>query len=715
MTAHWLVPVLEGAGVTGVDIAPATPAVEAWKAALSASPGTEDELAQQVAAHFKLEVADLEHAQPTALRLIPERVARRYWIYPLRDDDRHLYVATIDPTAFDVEQAVGFASGRRPVFEIAGPSALLEAIDLGYTPDKVLGMLDTVDSEVADAVKVVEDLSPEVVMAQEAEAPPIVRLTNLILRGATGDGASDIHIEPGRANGVVRFRVDGVLRQYMELPMTALNRVVSRIKILGKLDIADRLRPQDGRTRIEVDGRTYDLRIATVPTREAEKVVVRILDPEGSKTLEGLGVPEPELKRLRYLLSHRDGIVVVTGPTGSGKTTTLYAALREIATGEVNIMTVEDPVEYELKGITQIQVEPKRGVTFASALRALLRQDPDVIFVGEIRDLETAEIAVQASMTGHLVLATLHTNDAVGVVPRLTDLGLDRASIAATLRGALAQRLLRRVCEHCAATRVGPLTPEELRLANTYQVEPAVRAPGCRRCGQSGYRGRLPIMEVFATSQELEDLIAHGGSPAELLRAVTVSGMRPMRDVAVEHVRNGITTLQEVERVLGEVLDQEPLPAAPLPGPVRPSAPLARPVPAPAPGPGPAAAPEHILVVDDDAVSRSLARSLLEKSGFRVTEAGDGAVAMERLAEGDGFALVILDLDMPRMGGREVLERLRSTAETARLPVVVLTGTESGEVEIELMERGADDYIRKPIDAMRFVARIKAALRRAAA
>jgi type II secretory ATPase GspE/PulE/Tfp pilus assembly ATPase PilB-like protein/CheY-like chemotaxis protein len=688
VTQHWLVEVLERAGVPCAlaDLAPSTPAPEAWKAVLGATSASEEELAQHVADHFKLAVAHLDHAHPTALRLIPERVARRYWIYPLREDDRNLYVATIDPTAFDVEQAVGFASGRKPVFEMAGPAALLEAIDLGYTPDKVIGMLDTMDGEVADAVKVVEDLSPEMILAQEAEAPPIVRLTNLILRSATSDGASDIHIEPARANGTVRFRVDGVLRQYMELPMTALNRVVSRIKILGKLDIADRLRPQDGRTRIEVDGRTYDLRIATVPTREAEKVVIRILDPEGSKTLEDLGVPEPELRRMRYLLSHRDGIVVVTGPTGSGKTTTLYAALRETATGEVNIMTVEDPVEYEIKGLTQIQVEPKRGVTFASALRALLRQDPDVIFVGEIRDLETAEIAVQASMTGHLVLATLHTNDAVGVVPRLVDLGLDRASIAATLRGGLAQRLLRRVCDHCVASRVGPLTPDELRLATAYEVEPMVRAPGCKRCGQSGYRGRLPIMEVFTASPELEELINRGASPAELFRVVTAAGMRSMRDVALERVRAGATTLHEVERVLGELLDEQP---------------AAEP------------ARQHILVVDDDAVSRSLARTLLEKNGFRVTEVGDGDVALERLGDGVGFALVVLDLEMPRLGGREVLERLRAEPATARLPVVVLTGAETGETEIELMDRGADDYIRKPIDALRFVARIKAALRRA--
>ncbi|MBI2403180.1 MAG: Flp pilus assembly complex ATPase component TadA [Gemmatimonadetes bacterium] len=727
MPEHWLVRVMETAGVScaaGVDVAPATPAVEAWKAVLGGCTASEEELAQHIAAHFKLAVADLEHAQPTALRLIPEKVARRYWIYPLRQDDRHLYVATIDPTAFDVEQAVGFASGRTPIFEIAGPAALSEAIDLGYTPDKVIGMLDTMDGEVADAVKVVEDLSPEMVLAQEAEAPPIVRLTNLILRSATNDGASDIHIEPGRASGTVRFRIDGVLRQYMELPMAALNRVVSRIKILGKLDIADRLRPQDGRTRIEVDGRTYDLRIATVPTREAEKVVIRILDPEGSKTLEALGVPKPELKRMRYLLSHRDGIVVVTGPTGSGKTTTLYAALREIATGEVNIMTVEDPVEYELKGITQIQVEPKRGVTFASALRALLRQDPDVIFVGEIRDLETAQIAVQASMTGHLVLATLHTNDAISVVPRLVDLGLDRASIAATLRGALAQRLLRHVCDHCAEPIQGPLDAAELRLSAAYGAVPVVRGAGCKRCGQTGHRGRIPIMEVLVASPELEELINRGASLPELLRVGVGGGMRTMREVALERVSAGQTTLQEVERVLGELLevapevvDQDAANRGMLEkqGFVVREADIERLLNGLTPPPSTQAAQPHILVVDDDGVSRSLARTLLEKNGFRVTEAADGAAALDRIRDGNGFALVVLDLDMPRLDGREVLSRLRGSSETAKLPVVVLTGSESMEAEIELMDRGADDYIRKPIDAMRFVARIKAALRRAGA
>lgn len=721
MAEHWLLKVVGRAGLepkAPVELAPTTPAEEAWKTVSQTYELSEDELARYVAEYFRLAVAQLDQAQPTSLRLIPEKVARRHWIFPLREDDRHLYVATIDPTNFEVEQAVGFASGRTPVFEITGPRALLEAIDLAYTPERVLGMLDQVDAEVSDAVKVVEELAPEVVLAQEAEAPPIVRLTNLILRSATREGASDIHIEPARSRGTVRFRVDGVLRQYMEMPMVALNRVVSRIKILGKLDIADRLRPQDGRTRIEVDGRTYDLRIATVPTREAEKVVIRILDPEGSKALADLGMPDYELKRLRYLLSHRDGIVIVTGPTGSGKTTTLYAALREIATGELNIMTVEDPVEYELPGITQIQVEPRRGVTFASALRALLRQDPDVIFVGEIRDLETAQIAVQASMTGHLVLATLHTNDAVGVVPRLVDLGLDHASIASTLRGALAQRLLRRVCEHCAEPIEGPLTPEELRLVTAYQIEPKARARGCKRCGQTGYRGRIPIVEVFTSTPELEQLIHGGASTAELQAYVVSQGMRTMREVALELVALGLTTLQEVERVLGELMEvvEDRAVTQTL---LRKSGFQVRgeeldrmlaELSGRAAGGG-----SRILLVDDDGVSRSLARALLEKHGFQVTEAADGQAALERIKTSGPFTLMVLDLEMPRLDGREVLARLRAQPETAQLPVVILTGTESPSTEIELMEQGADDYIRKPIDPARFIARIKAALRRAGA
>src|SRR5438552_8354742 len=318
--------------------------------------------------------------------------------------------------------------------------------------------------------------------------------------------------------------------------MVTLNFIVSRINVLGKLDIADRIRPQDGRSRVAVDGRYIDLRIATICTRDAEKAVIRILRPENTRKLDEIGITPRELARLRQLLNCRDGIVIVTGPTGSGKTTTLYSAIREIATGELNISTVEDPVEYELAGITQIQVDNKRGVTFASSLRALLRQDPDVIFIGEIRDSETAQIAAQAAMTGHLVLATMHTNDAMSTIARLQDLGLDRQTIATTLRGTLAQRLIRRVCPDCAQPLIGSLTEEEEMLGARYGVLPLSRAVGCRRCGNTGYRGRLPIVEVSVITPTIADMIAAGASTHALQRAAIAQGMSPLRDVAVARV-----------------------------------------------------------------------------------------------------------------------------------------------------------------------------------
>ncbi|HVZ79067.1 MAG TPA: GspE/PulE family protein, partial [Gemmatimonadaceae bacterium] len=477
---------------------------EAWEIASRTLGMSGSELAERIAPQFGLRPANFEQAESRALAVLPERLARKYHVFPLREDDRHVYVATADPTDIEVEHAIGFASGRRPVFELAAPGSIDDHLFSGYSADKVVeNLLNTVDAQVADAVRVVEDMEPEAVDLSEVEAGPVVKLTNLILRDAVMHGASDIHIEPGPKGGTVRFRVDGVMRQHMHLPMAALNRVVSRIKVLGRLDIANRIVPQDGRTKVSIEGRNYDLRVSTVPTRDAEKAVIRVLRPENAKRLEEVGITPRELARLRQLLACRDGIVIVTGPTGSGKTTTLYSAIKEIATGHVNIMTVEDPIEYELPGITQIQVEHKRGVTFASSLRAILRQDPDVIFVGEIRDLETAEVAAQAAMTGHLVLATLHTNDAMSAVTRLADLGLDRQTIATCLRGCLAQRLIRRVCPECAQPLIGSLTEEEEKLSAQFGVLPLSRATGCKRCGNTGYRGRLPLVEVAIVTPSL--------------------------------------------------------------------------------------------------------------------------------------------------------------------------------------------------------------------
>ncbi|HVZ79022.1 MAG TPA: ATPase, T2SS/T4P/T4SS family, partial [Gemmatimonadaceae bacterium] len=324
---HWLVAAAQRAQIAGaaqLQVARGATLNDAWDSVARALGLSSRELAQRIAPGMRLAVADLEAGEPRALKLIPEKIARKHHVYPLREDDRTIVVATADPTDLGTEQALEFAAGRRVTFQLAPPGAIAEAINAGYSPDRAVErLLTTVDAEIADAVRVVDEMEPETVAVEEVDAAPVVKLSNLILREGVASGASDIHIEPGPKGGVVRFRVDGVMRVYMHLPAAALNRVVSRIKVLGKLDIADRLRPQDGRARIELDGGKFDLRISTVPTRDAEKAVIRILRPDTTRQLDDCRLAQRELVRIRQLLTYRDGIVIVTGPTGSGKTTTL--------------------------------------------------------------------------------------------------------------------------------------------------------------------------------------------------------------------------------------------------------------------------------------------------------------------------------------------------------------------------------------------------------
>ncbi len=673
----WLLEVARVAELTSgeaLTLPPSLPLSHAWSRVADASGVTEEDLAVHVAAAYGLRVAELKNADVAAQKLVPASLARRYKVFPLRQDDNRLVLATSDPTDLDMEQDLAFASGRSPILEVCSPSALEAEIAAHYSTDRILGdLMASMEPQADKDVLVLSEDGPETVTSDEIEGGPVVRLANLILRDAVRKNASDIHIEPMATAARVRFRVDGSLRHYMQVPLPVLARLISRIKVLGEIDISKRLQPQDGRARVSVDGREYDLRISTVPTRGNEKAVIRILDPYGAPRMEELGLPEAELQRFRELLGHRDGIVLVTGPTGSGKTTTLYSAMQEVATADVNVMTVEDPVEYEFPALTQIQVEPRQDVTFASALRAILRQDPDVILVGEIRDNETAEMAVQAALTGHLVLATLHTNDAIGAVRRLVDLGLDRPSIVSTLRGSLAQRLLRKTCAKCHGRKKNE--------AGTDFWD---------QCGGTGYSGRFAVMEVFTMSDRFEQLILDEVSPSRLLMEAEADGMRTMRQVAEDHVESGITDLAEVNRVLGGIKEDG--------AQIRDVQPSEQ---------------GHVLVVDDDAVNRAVARALLEKNGFRVSETCDGDGAIALLDARNDYSLMVLDLDMPRVGGREVLASVRNSVATAGLPVVVLTGTKDCDAEIELMRAGADDYIRKPIDPPRFMARIAAALRRA--
>jgi len=691
---HWMVRIARKADILGgkeLEIPPDASCDDAWRMVSTVSGLSDHELSEVVAGFFRMTVADFGTAEPSAFEMVPEDFARKHQIFPLSGSDRQVVVATADPTDMETERVLAFTLGKQTVLQVASPRAIRAALDDRFSPEKavgdLLGTLELGDAD-EDAVKLVEAMGPETITEGDVQATPVVKLTNLIIRDGISLGASDIHIEPGRSLGTVRYRVDGVLRKHMDLPMSAMNRVISRVKILAKLDITDRLRPQDGKARVKVATSAYDLRVSTLPAGRAEKCVVRILDSNHTVELEELNVPETELIRLRQLLAYREGIVVVTGPTGSGKTSTLYGALRELADGQVNIMTVEDPVEYELPAITQTQVQTKQGLTFAAALRSILRQDPDVILVGEIRDRETAETAAQAAMTGHLVLATVHANDAVSAVPRLVDLGLQHSIIADTLRGALAQRLLRRVCRDCAEPIDGDLTDEERRLADRHGVEPAVRALGCSECGFSGYRGRIPTMEVMVMNPRLAAAVEARKGVMTLGKLARQGGMRTLHEVALEWARSGATTLVEVERVVGQTLDEaEPVEVE--------------------------AGPPKILLVDDDEDARVLMRALLEKEGFQIQEAENGMLALDILRSDPEFSLVILDLTMPDLGGREVLMEIRESVDTAALPVLIRTGSKPATEEAELLEAGADDFVTKSAGGDRFVARVKAIIRRA--
>jgi len=679
-----------------------------WPAVVAAGWASDARITEAVARRFRLPVANLVAAEARTAALVPESLARKHRILPLSANDRSIQIATADPRDLDLEQTLRFVTGREVDFQIAPPRALAERIDEMYRPARSIErLLNGLEPSRVEAV----DLAPEPQGNDRELEAPVAKLVDAMISDGVREGASDIHAEPTEGGVVVRYRVDGVLREVMRLPEAAGAALVRRVKIWAKLDVTDPLRPHDGHARARVDGQAVDLRVSTIPVaRRGEKVVIRILDKTNLRsTVADLGLADQEREMLERLLGHREGMLLVTGPTGSGKTTTLYAALNQLKTGRVNIVTVEDPVEYQVAGISQIQVNDAQGLTFAKALRSVLRQDPDIVLVGEIRDLETATTAIQAGFSGHFVLSTLHTNDAPSTVVRLRDMGIDAFKVASVLKGIVAQRLLRRLCEECAEDVDTQTMPVEMRPPADYGGPVRVRkAVGCRACSGRGYRGRLPVFEILPVDETLARLIDSGALPDAIAAAGRKLGMRPLWETGLERVWEGVTSIEELSRVLGDHgSDGSPGTSGAAPRPAE----AARAGTPPHSSAGLAeSGATRVLVADDDPQMRRLIRSVLQREGFEVAEANDGLDALDAIERG-GVDLLILDLEMPRLDGLGVLEELRAQMRTANLPVIVLTA-QHGESEEKALDLGAQDYLTKPVQTRSLTARVRAVLKR---
>lgn len=478
----------------------------------------------------------------SAAKQIPESIARRYTVFPIAVKEKEITIAVHDPRDIMAVDDVQLATGKRVSVVLSEEEDILSLINRYY--DRSDEASQAVEEYTADLDQDVKELGE----SEDISASPVVRLVNTMISQASKMKASDIHMEPFENDVRIRYRVDGELREIMRVNKVMYNSVVIRVKIIGGMDISERRKPQDGRVETLVDGKAHDLRISIMPTVFGEKIVLRLLDRSSTlMTKEELGFSQTNIGRFNQIIGVPEGIILLTGPTGSGKTTTLYAVLEEMNAISKNIITVEDPVEYRLEGINQVQVNNRAGLTFATGLRSILRQDPDIIMVGEIRDTETAQIAFRAAITGHVVLSTLHTNDTVSSLTRLVDMGVPSYLVSTAVVGIVAQRLVKKLCHYCKQAR--QTTEAEMALLGIKSPRVIYEAKGCNECGQTGYRGRTAIHEVLVLNRQIRDMIAREKSVDEIKDAAITDGMHTLHQSCAELVLEGKTTVDQLIRV----------------------------------------------------------------------------------------------------------------------------------------------------------------------
>jgi type IV pilus assembly protein PilB len=722
---------------------------------------TERDLATLLSTTLRVPVIDLAAfpLDQQIARVLRESIATKYEVVPVALEEGLVEVAMVNPLDQEALKAIEFNTGRRVRPAIATRQEIRDALSHCYRLKESLDeFLQSIPDEGRVSItELVEDGADLKSLSEESVLPPVVRLADLLLIEGIKSGASDIHVEPAGDSLRVRYRIDGMLEEGFGFPKWVQSALTGRLKIMAKLDIAERRVPQDGRVQVRYGDRMIDLRVSSLPTHHGEKITLRVLDATRAVTsLERLGFSEIELKRVRDAGKRPQGMILVTGPTGSGKTTTLYALLREIQSPSINIVTIENPIEYQLRGINQVEVNEKQGLTFAGVLRSVLRQDPDVILVGEIRDRETAQIACQAAQTGHLVLSTVHTNDASATVTRLIDLGIEPFAAAAALTLLVSQRLARRVCRDCGAAYTP--TQEELQELDLPAGAFSLRhGSGCGSCRQTGYSGRIGIYEVIPVTAPVAKLIETGGSESAIRQQARTLGCATLFEDAIAKLRAGHTTVEEITRVVqadegprcptcrrevaedfsvcphcsatlrlcctgcNKVLTPGWLTcpycgaAAPRALGVEPSGLAADPpTQAGAPQPWPSGARTYkALVVDDQLDARNIVRMTLERArlGLTVITAQDGPEALA-LVEVERPDIVILDVSMPGMDGFEVCRRLRADLRSVFLPVMMLTAHDSAEFVTKGFAVGTDDYVAKPFRREDLIARVRRMLER---
>ena len=680
----------------------------------------ESTIARLVAEAMHVEYLEQNSAVSGAVAaLLAAEFCRKRRTFPLSVNGNILRLAVCDPLDLTTLQDVEFRTGKKIVAVVVTQTLLEKALDVLYpisqpSTTASYDMLEKVNpTGEVESTGVEFDLVDAATLVKDTNLPPIVRLVNLILSDAAKAGASDIHIEPQEALVQVRQRVDGLLREVLTLPLHLRDQTISRLKIISGMDIAERRKPQDGRSRLRFEGRRIDLRVSTLPTQFGEKVVVRLLNTEtAARPMDRLDLSLDNLRLMRGFLSRPRGMVLVTGPTGSGKTSTLYAALNAIKSPTNNIITLEDPIEFQMPGVNQTQINPRAGVTFATGLRSILRQDPNVILVGEIRDQETADIALQAAQTGHLLLSTLHTNDAASTITRLFDLGVQPFLVASSLVGVVAQRLVRRVCPACAVSR--PPNDEVVERIGKSRLPSEAKwtaGQGCEECARVGLKGRLAIHEILSISDEVREQIASRAPELAIKAAARRGGMRTLLEDGISKAAQGLTTLDEVLRVASNSEEQGPE-EDPLPhrrdSRESPSSAASAPV---------TVDPtqrRRVLVVEDSPTIVSVVKYFLELDGFDVIVAADGRAGLD-MAFRERPDLIVSDVKMPGMSGTEMVKKLRGDPRTVGIRILMLTSEGSVDSETEGLAAGADDYILKPVEPRRLAARVKALLGRPAA